>query len=50
MHLMSLALQADTILHVAAKFHFELLLKKYKPFIKKKMCSMEILTEIHGNN
>lgn len=30
---MSLALQVDTILHVAAKFHFELLLKKFKPFI-----------------
>ena len=35
MHLMSLALQVDTILHVTAEFSFELL-KKFKPSIKKK--------------
>ena len=44
MHLMSLALQVDTILHVTAEFSFELL-KKFKPSIKKKK-NQPVL---HGN-
>lgn len=35
MHLMSLALQVDTILHVTAEFSFELL-KEFKHSIKNK--------------
>lgn len=53
MHLMSLALQVDIILHVAAKFSFELLLRKFKPFIKKTKHTPVFPgnpTEMHCNN
>lgn len=43
--------QVDIILHVAAKFSFELLLRKFKPFIKK---TPPVFpgnpTEMHCNN
>lgn len=41
MHLMSLALQMVTILHVAAMLNFELSLRKFKPSIKEARVSWE---------
>lgn len=48
MHLMSLALQVDTILHMTAEFGFELL-KKFKPSIKKKKKTTCVSWEYNRN-